>query len=136
MALVEVKCPRCSASYKRMVDFISDSFWDSEGSRYYHKCYLDEGTEVEGQLNSDTLVIVLEPFEIRPIEGHFIALDESVLDALVLGTGGGLNVIATHDKDFLKKQVKKSPLNDYALYRVVDTSKQPAIVLKKVDWES
>jgi hypothetical protein len=135
MALIEVKCERCGASYKKMIDCVRDSFWDSEDRVYHHKCYLDEGTEVSGQMNSDVLMMIVRQGHAVPKEGHFVAIDDENLSVLVLGEVLYGTLVSTSDKKFLKDQAEKSNLNDYALYQVLDASKQPVVVLKRIDWE-
>ncbi|WNO29773.1 hypothetical protein [Bacillus phage SDFMU_Pbc] len=140
MALVDIKCERCGASYKKMIDCVRDCFWDNEDRMYHHKCYLDEGTEVGGQKNSDVLMMIVNKAHILPQEDHFVALDDENLSVLVLGSGlyNGIygKIVSTSDKEFLKAQTGNYILNDYSLYRVIDTSKNPVVVLKRVDWES
>ncbi|AII28133.1 hypothetical protein LD13_gp216 [Bacillus phage Bobb] len=134
MALIDIKCERCGASYKRMIDCVRDCFWDSEDRKYHHKCYLDEGTEVGGQVNSDVLMLSLRKDHVMPTEGHFVAIEDENLTVLTLGNGLYGKLVSTSDKGFIKAQAENSSLNDYSLYTVVDTSKQPVIVLKRVDW--
>ncbi|AHJ87595.1 hypothetical protein Bp8pC_165 [Bacillus phage Bp8p-C] len=136
MALINVECERCGASYKKMVDYVRDCFWDSEDRLYYHKCYLDEGTEVGGQMNSDILMMSVKKAHVLPKEGDYVAIDDENLSVLILGSVLFGKLVSTSDKEFLKAQTEKYSLNDYSLYKVIDTSKNPVVVLKRVDWES